>query len=380
MATALGAAVCVPPRNPGKTHLFSLRRNPVCCSCLAAPSGFPSKSSRLVTRGRILGRIRAVSSRNLSEAPPRTKNYEFSDGAAEVELRLDLAATNIQSFRDIFVDVDESSLNVRIQNAGSVTTIFETSHLYEKIKPSETIWFIDEEQLVINLKKYDMDLQWPDIMETWESLTSGVMQLLKGTSIYIVGESTEINQKVAGVLAVGLGYTPLNTGELLEKYAQQSIDSWVTAEGEDSVAEAERAVIESLSSHVRAVVATLGGHHGAARRADKWRHLYAGFTLWLSQTEATDEASAEGARRHIQCRSVGYSNADVVVKFEGWESDCVQTVAQACLRALKQLLLSDKQLTGKKSLYIRLGCSGDWPNIKPPGWDPSSGEVISAGV
>lgn len=28
---------------------------------------------------------------------------------------------------------------------------------------------------------------------------------------------------------------------------------------------------------------------------------------------------------------------------------------------------------GKKSLYIRLGCRGDWPNIKPPGWDPSSG-------
>jgi len=33
---------------------------------------------------------------------------------------------------------------------------------------------------------------------------------------------------------------------------------------------------------------------------------------------------------------------------------------------------------GKKSLYIRLGCRGDWPNIKPPGWDPSSegGETL----
>ncbi len=40
-------------------------------------------------------------------------------------------------------------------------------------------------------------------------------------------------------------------------------------------------------SHVRAVVATLGGQQGAARRADKWQHLYAGFTVWLSQTEAT---------------------------------------------------------------------------------------------
>jgi len=40
------------------------------------------------------------------------------------------------------------------------------------------------------------------------------------------------------------------------------------------------------TSHVRAVVATLGGQHGAAGRADKWRHLYAGFTVWLSESEA----------------------------------------------------------------------------------------------
>lgn len=39
-------------------------------------------------------------------------------------------------------------------------------------------------------------------------------------------------------------------------------------------------------SHVRAVVATLGESHGAAGRTDKWRHLYSGFTVWLSQTEA----------------------------------------------------------------------------------------------
>lgn len=89
----------------------------------------------------------------------------------------------------------------------------------------------------------------------------------------------------------------------------------MTADGSESVAEAESAVLENLSryalrlnlivsiflllkdeisliglgwsgSHVRAVIATLGGLHGAARRADKWRHLYAGFTIWLSQSEA----------------------------------------------------------------------------------------------
>lgn len=70
------------------------------------------------------------------------------------------------------------------------------------------VWsrYIDEDELVINLKKQDPDLKWPDIVESWESLTVGSMQLLKGTSIYIVGDSTEIIQKVAQELAVGLGY------------------------------------------------------------------------------------------------------------------------------------------------------------------------------
>jgi hypothetical protein len=66
--------------------------------------------------------------------------------------------------------------------------------------------YIDDDQLVVNLKKQDPDLKWPDIVESWESLTVGSMQLLQGTSIFIVGDSTEINQTVARELAVGIGY------------------------------------------------------------------------------------------------------------------------------------------------------------------------------
>ena len=25
---------------------------------------------------------------------------------------------------------------------------------------------------------------------------------------------------------------------------------------------------------------------------------------------------------------------------------------------------------GKKALYVKLGCRGDWPEIMPPGWAP----------
>ncbi|KAJ6695802.1 INACTIVE SHIKIMATE KINASE LIKE 2 CHLOROPLASTIC-RELATED [Salix koriyanagi] len=298
---------------------------------------------------------------------------QFSDSSSEVELRLSLVGLDVQSSKDIFVDADGTSLVVQVQHSGSRITLIETNKMFEKIRTAETIWFIDDDQLVISMKKQDPDLKWPDIVESWESLTAGSMQLLKGASVFLVGDSTEINQKVARELAVGLGYTPLDTQELLETFAKQTIDSWVLAEGSDSVAEAECAILESISSHVRAVVSTLGGKQGAARKADKWQHLYAGFTVWLSPTEALDEDSAkEEARMNVKDRSVAYSNADVVVKLQGWDSDHAKSVAQASLSALKQLILSDKKLPGKKSLYIRLGCRGDWPNIKPPGWDPSN--------
>ncbi|KAL6183695.1 hypothetical protein ACLB2K_045106 [Fragaria x ananassa] len=381
-------------------------------NCLSLPPTTPSRVGccRLKTP---LPRV--FSSQSFPTAPVTLKDYEFLDGSTEVELRLQLRGRNITSSRDIFVDANGSSLTIKVQHSGSFVTLMETNQLFDKIKPAETIWYIDEDQLVINLKKHDPDLKWPDIVESWESLTAGSMQLLKGTSIYIVGDSTEINQKVAQELAVGLGYTPLTTKELLEAYAKQSVDSWLLAEGSESVVEAESAILQSLSryylsnlnrflflspfvgwrvvyneyfltgyvglySHARAVIATLGGQHGAAGRAHKWHHLYAGFTIWLSQTDATDEGSAkEEARSHIQDGGVAYSNADVVVKLQGWDADHVKTVAQACLSALKQLVLSDKKLPGKKSLYIRLGCRGDWPNIKPPGWDPSAGDDASPG-
>ncbi|WJX56344.1 putative inactive shikimate kinase like 2, chloroplastic [Trifolium repens] len=305
-------------------------------------------------------------------APVSTTTYEFFDNASEMELKLNIGSMDIRSTKDILVDANDTSLTIKVLRSGSPITLIETNPLFDRIKPSETIWYIDDDQLIVNFKKHDPELKWPDIMESWESLAAGSAQLLKGTSIYLVGDSTEINQKVAEELATGLGYTPLGTKELLETYSNQTVDSWLLAEGSDSVAEGEGAILESISSHVRTVVATLGGKHGAAGRSDKWRHLYAGFTVWLSQTEASDEDSAkEETHRNVKEGVSAYTNADVVVKLQGWDPAYAKSVAQGCLSALKQLILSDKKLPGKKSLYIRLGCRGDWPNIQPPGWDPS---------
>lgn len=39
------------------------------------------------------------------------------------------------------MDVDESSLTVKVHSTGSLVTLMRINHLYEKIKPAETIWF-----------------------------------------------------------------------------------------------------------------------------------------------------------------------------------------------------------------------------------------------
>ena len=67
---------------------------------------------------------------------------QFLDSISEVELRLDIGALDIQSSSDIFVDVDETSLLIRVKACGSLINLMETNRLFDKIKPSETVWLV----------------------------------------------------------------------------------------------------------------------------------------------------------------------------------------------------------------------------------------------
>lgn len=58
----------------------------------------------------------------------------------------------------------------------------------------------------------------------------------------------------------------------------------------------------------------------------------------------------------------GYSNAEVVVKLAGWDPTYSKPVAQAALSALKQLILSDKNLTG--TLVFLVLALTSWYNFK----------------
>ena len=67
---------------------------------------------------------------------------QFFDGSSEVELRLKLGGQDIQSSKDIYVDANETSLTIRLQHSGSLITLIETNHLFDRVKPAETIWLV----------------------------------------------------------------------------------------------------------------------------------------------------------------------------------------------------------------------------------------------
>ncbi|MCO5614828.1 hypothetical protein L7F22_069112 [Adiantum nelumboides] len=223
-----------------------------------------------------------------SEFESSTSSYEFRDDKGEVELRVKLpeGKKNIGA-SNVFVDAQDTFISVTLALPSSLLNVLPPTRLYGRIKASETVWFVDEEEIVISLKKLDKGIAWPGLVEDWGTLTKGVASLLKGVPVYLVGESSGINWAVAQKLAEGLRYVPLQTGQLLETATKKSLEKMITEEGVDAVADAECTILSSLNSHVRLVVGTLGGQHGAASRLKKWSYLHAGVTVWLSLSTAT---------------------------------------------------------------------------------------------
>ncbi|CAI8588219.1 unnamed protein product [Vicia faba] len=70
-------------------------------------------------------------------------NYmQFSDVASEMELRLHIGGMGIISTKDISVNADDTSLDITVLRSGSPITLIQTNPLFDRIKPSETIWFV----------------------------------------------------------------------------------------------------------------------------------------------------------------------------------------------------------------------------------------------
>jgi hypothetical protein len=67
---------------------------------------------------------------------------QFFDNASEMELKLNIGSMDIRSTKDILVDANDTSLTIKVLRSESPITLIETNPLFDRIKPSETIWFV----------------------------------------------------------------------------------------------------------------------------------------------------------------------------------------------------------------------------------------------
>lgn len=312
------------------------------------------------------------------EALPQT--FEFLDEGDSVEVRVPLGCNkNGLKRNQLAINTYEDSLLVTLATEDALLPLLVANPLYANVSPSDTVWFLDEEEIVINMRKVNKNLNWPDLIEATSSLGRGVGSMLKSCSINVVGESSEANWKLAKELSLLLEYVPISTQQLVETAIGRSVDSVREEEGDAGVAEAESAMLEGLTSNVRCVVGTMG-YGDSAFPSNNVRFLHSGVTVYLesqSQSNSSDTVTSptenEAGPSNQESR---FSWADVRIRTESpadkWEEDDTRKVAKSSLQAIKKLLENDTELTGKKGLYLRLGCRGDWPEIMPPGWNPNS--------
>lgn len=299
--------------------------------------------------------------------------FTFADEGTHVEVRIPLPPAgggDAVAAAQVGVDSQDDSLLVTLATEAKLLPLLVARPLYSTIHVAETVWYLEEGEVVVSLKKANADLAWPGLVEEFAAMGTGVGRLLKSCSVNVVGPRTDANWAVAQELARAMGHVPLNTQQLVEQLAGGlSIPQLIEAEGPASVAEAEGAVLRSLATNVRCVVATMGGPHGAAATSSGWASLHAGICVWLSCAEQEDGAEAE---------LYGRSDLRVAVPLPGgaWQEDATRPAAEGALKALKRAVEDNPKLPGNKSLYVKLGCRGDWPDIQPPGWAPPSSPTV----
>ena len=209
---------------------------------------------------------------------------------------------------------------------------------------------------------------------------------LAGVDVFLVGRPGCGKCATAKALAPLLGYVPLDFWELtqstLEAARRSDPGGGATGgEEEDEISGAEKELATELSTFVRVVCAVSSGACVSDRN---WAKLHAGVTVWMrpapgvefEDSELDGSGSeflpghafgsfADDAARVDAC----FAPAEVVVTPEA--GDTPEVLAARVLAGVARLLDANRDtnpltLAQRKSLYLKLGARGDWPNIQMP--------------
>ncbi|CAI5488094.1 unnamed protein product [Closterium sp. Naga37s-1] len=320
-----------------------------------------------------------------SPFPPTFSPFTDEGPSVEVRVPIPAALRPIQA-RHVAVNVQEGALSVAVTppagfgskegtvkgKEGRERSLLVASPLYGRVKATDSAWYIDDTDIVITLSKQPQPSSsapsepvfqaWPTLIKGWEALAGAVANQLKSCSVLLVGGSTRLNAAVAAELATGLGNLRVVVATMGQPH------------GASLQADRLPFVLHCTTpnpTNLRVVVATMGQPHGASLRPDSWRFIHGGIALWLDVKGDSDSPPDP----HFADR------ADVAIRLHlpaGWSTDdtvspdVARAAAEGALTAVKAALDADPQLPGKKSLYVRMGCRGDWPDLMPPSWDPNA--------
>jgi shikimate kinase len=105
-----------------------------------------------------------------------------------------------------------------------------------------------------------------------------VNDLLKGINVFLVGMMGTGKTTVGNLLARQLGYTFVDTDEVIEKTTGKTINQIFADEGEEKFRQIESEVLSQVSAHTKLIVATGGG---IVLRRFNWSYLHHGMVIWL---------------------------------------------------------------------------------------------------
>ena len=196
-----------------------------------------------------------------------------------------------------------------------------------------------------------------------------VARVLKGVSVALVGENERVNVEVMQHLSLLLKYSPISVPDLIEKTTGSRREEM----DEEEALRAENAMHEQLSQFLRVSLATCGAEgKGATARGDCWCWIFGYITVWLDDEESAKLVEKE-PEKYPQREAYELADIRVVLKsknkdFTMSEEEKEET-AKAIFNGVKMLVDDDEHFPGKKSLYTRMGCRGDWPILQSPEWD-----------
>ena len=102
--------------------------------------------------------------------------------------------------------------------------------------------------------------------------------LLKGINVFLVGMMGTGKTTVGHLLARQLGYSFVDTDEVIEKSTGKTINQIFADEGEENFRQIESEVLSQLSAHTQLTIATGGG---IVLQRFNWSYLHHGMVIWL---------------------------------------------------------------------------------------------------